>query len=103
MVTNDAWFVGSSELRSHFAAAVFRAVENGRFVIQAANGGASGLIDPRGRILAETTDETVTAGTVHVRSGSTPYTRWGDLPLIVLCGIGLLIVLLPRLVKRGGE
>ncbi|MEA3356199.1 MAG: apolipoprotein N-acyltransferase, partial [Candidatus Bipolaricaulota bacterium] len=48
-VTNDAWFAKSPEPKSHFAAAVFRAVESRRTLIQAANGGLSGIVDPRGR------------------------------------------------------
>ena len=45
-VTNDAWFNESSELAAHFSCAVFRAVENRRWVIQSANGGISGIISP---------------------------------------------------------
>ena len=45
-VTNDAWFVGSSELPTHFAFGVFRAVENRRWFVQAANGGISGIVAP---------------------------------------------------------
>ncbi|UCF10424.1 MAG: apolipoprotein N-acyltransferase [Candidatus Bipolaricaulota bacterium] len=83
-VTNDAWFDGSSELRAHFAAAVFRAVETRRYVIQAANGGISGIVDPRGRIVAQRVGETVLAGRVEHRSGASAYVRYGELPLLVL-------------------
>ena len=103
VVTNDAWFAGSSELPTHFAAAVFRAVENGRYVVQAANGGFSGLINPEGRILAFTTDETVAVGTVHMRDGQTLYARWGDAPLLLLLGIGVIGLLVVRIRKRMGK
>jgi apolipoprotein N-acyltransferase len=93
VVTNDAWFVGSSELVAHFSAAVFRAVETRRYVLQSANRGVSGLIDPRGAILASTTGEGVLSGEIHERSGLTLYARWGDLPLVLflvfLSGVGL--------------
>jgi len=95
VVTNDAWFVGSSELYAHFASAVFRAVETGRDLIQAANGGVSGLINARGRILTETTVETVTVGELHRRTGQTLYVRMGDWPLVIILslalGMGLLL------------
>jgi len=87
-VTNDAWFVGSSELPAHFAAAVFRAVETRRYVIQSANGGISGLVDPRGRILAQTRSEGVTVSTAAMRNDRSLYVRWGDLPFLILVGLG---------------
>jgi apolipoprotein N-acyltransferase len=103
-VTNDAWFVGSSELRAHFAAAVFRAVETHRWVVQAANGGISGIIDPRGVIARATSRERVLRGVVRPREDMTLYCRWGDGPLLVLLGIGAGISLAWRAFrKRDGE
>ena len=64
IVTNDAWFAGSSELDAHFACAVFRAVESRRYVLQAANGGISGAIDLRGRIIKSQEGEGVLTATV---------------------------------------
>ncbi|MGB2982856.1 MAG: apolipoprotein N-acyltransferase [Candidatus Bipolaricaulia bacterium] len=105
IVTNDAWFVGSSELEAHFAAAVFRAVETRRFVVQAANSGVSGLVDPKGRILAATKREEVLHGTVYARTDRALYARWGDLPLLLLLGAGGLafIAIRVRREKRNGE
>jgi apolipoprotein N-acyltransferase len=51
-VTNDGWFHGSSILDLHFRCAVFRAIENRRPMIVAANTGISAWIDGNGRILA---------------------------------------------------
>lgn len=107
IITNDAWFASSSELEAHFASAIFRAVETRRYVVQAANGGISGLIDPKGRILASTAREEVVAGTVYARTGRTLYVRWGDLPLLMALGAAGLIVLALRFgrhrAKRNGE
>ena len=95
IITNDAWFAASSELKAHFASAIFRAVETRRYVVQAANGGISGLVDPTGRVLAATADEEVVAGTVYARHERTLYTRWGDLPLLMgLSAAGLMFVAL---------
>jgi apolipoprotein N-acyltransferase len=103
-VTNDAWFERSSELEAHFAFAVFRAVENGRWVIQAANGGVSGILSPGGRIAVRTEEEGVLEGEAFLRDDLTLYTWWGDLPLLVLLGLGTLAALIGKpSAKREGE
>ena len=51
--TNDSWFLKSNAAKTHFIMAVFRAVENRVWVVQCANTGVSGIVDPWGRILAE--------------------------------------------------
>ena len=76
-VTNDAWFVGSSELVEHFAAGVFRAVETRRYLVTSANGGISGTIDARGRILQQERREAVTVGQVARRTDRSVYSSWG--------------------------
>ncbi len=82
-VTNDAWFNESSALPAHFASGVFRAVENRRWFIQSANGGISGVISPRGEIVASLNAEGVLIERVHAQAGRSVYTRWGDLPLLL--------------------
>jgi len=105
VVTNDAWFAGSSELVSHFSEAVFRAVETRRYVVQAANGGISGIVDPTGKILALRREEGVLRGTVFARDDRSPYTRWGNLPLLVFLGACVLVFVAARIAapiaKRG--
>jgi len=94
-VTNDAWFDLSSQRDAHFAFAVFRAVENRRWMIQAANGGVSGVVSPSGRVTASTRDEGVVVGEVFERSDVSAYTRWGDLPALCAFGIAILLAV-PR-------
>jgi len=103
VVTNDAWFVESSELAAHFAAAVFRAVETRRYVVQAANGGVSGIIDPRGRILAATMEEGIVRGTAYERTDRSLYARWGNLPLLLCLGTGWAAFAVVRLRRRNAE
>jgi apolipoprotein N-acyltransferase len=52
-VTNDGWFRGSSILDHHFRCAIFRAIENRRPMIIAANTGFSAWIDGSGRVRAQ--------------------------------------------------
>jgi apolipoprotein N-acyltransferase len=53
-ITNDAWFGKTSAPYQHLAQAVFRSVEERRWVLRSANTGISAIIDPKGRIIEET-------------------------------------------------
>jgi apolipoprotein N-acyltransferase len=57
VTTNDAWFFDSSALYQHVQAAQMRAVENGIYVVQAANTGISAIIDPLGRVVKRSNTE----------------------------------------------
>ena len=51
--TNDSWFSDSAALYMHNAQAQLRAIENGRYVVRAANTGISTVINSRGEVIAE--------------------------------------------------
>ena len=79
-VTNDAWYGRSSAPHQHFQQASMRAIEQGRFLVRAANTGISGVVDPYGRVLASTplfAPRVVTAD-VRLLEGRTVYSRTGD-------------------------
>ncbi|HSG01692.1 MAG TPA: apolipoprotein N-acyltransferase, partial [Vicinamibacterales bacterium] len=52
-ITNDAWFGRSSAAYQHFDLGALRAIEQGRYVVRAANTGISGVVDPYGRVVRE--------------------------------------------------
>jgi apolipoprotein N-acyltransferase len=79
--TNDAWFGRTSAAYQHFSMGVFRAVENRRGLVRAANTGISGYIDPTGQILQQTDlfeDRSLTRSVALLDTPSI-YTRIGDL------------------------
>jgi apolipoprotein N-acyltransferase len=80
-VTNDAWFGTTSAPYQHFDQGAIRAVEEGRYVVRAANTGISGAVDPYGRVLVATPIFQTRALAVDVRllSDRTIYSRVGDL------------------------
>ncbi|HJS57075.1 MAG TPA: apolipoprotein N-acyltransferase [Vicinamibacteria bacterium] len=79
-VTNDGWYGTTSAPFQHFAMARFRAVENGRYLVRAANTGITGVVDARGRVLERTTlfDRTVIVRDVPLIREETFYARRGD-------------------------
>jgi apolipoprotein N-acyltransferase len=80
LITNDGWFGHSSAPYQHFRMGVVRAVENRRYMVRTANTGISAIIDPYGRIEAETPIgvRTILDGSAHFRSDRTFYTQYGD-------------------------
>lgn len=80
-ITNDAWFGRTKGPYQHFSMVVFRAVENRKPVIRAANTGISGFIDSNGRILAETNLFQEATLTRDIKTDTTRsfYTKYGDL------------------------
>ena len=79
-ITNDAWYGRTSAPYQHLDMAVFRAVENGKYLVRAANTGVTAVIDPRGRVLERTAlfDRTVLVRDVPFVAGETFYVRHGD-------------------------
>ncbi|MEK6775569.1 MAG: apolipoprotein N-acyltransferase [bacterium] len=77
--TSDATFKRSVLALNHARASVFRAVENGRWVIRAANTGPSMIISPTGKIVQQTKfyDRTIMVGEVAPLQDLTFFTRIG--------------------------
>ena len=79
-ITNDSWFGPTSAPYQHFAQASMRAIENGRFLVRAANTGISGIVDPYGHVLARTGlfEPAVVVGDARFLRDTTLYARTGD-------------------------
>ncbi len=105
-ITNDAWFGRSAAPYQHLAMAAMRAVENGTYLLRAANTGVSAVIAPNGEILAQSGifTEAALLGTIRPRVGETPYTRYGDvLAWTALAFLGAYVLALVRAGGRRGR
>ncbi|MCI5139876.1 MAG: apolipoprotein N-acyltransferase, partial [Candidatus Electrothrix sp. AR1] len=78
-LTNDAWYGESSAPYHSWAMTVFRAVENRRSLVRAANTGISGFVPPTGEILKEAPLFKVQAITASIPllTGHTVFMRGG--------------------------
>jgi len=79
-VTNDAWYGTTSAPYQHLAMAAFRAVENRRYLVRAANTGITAVVDPWGRVLEPTPlfEQAVLVREVPFVAETSFYTRHGD-------------------------
>jgi apolipoprotein N-acyltransferase len=93
-ITNDAWYGTTSAPYQHLAMAAFRAVENRRYMVRAANTGITAAVDPWGRVLEPTRlfERTVLVREVPLVGGTTFYTRHGDLFARACAAIALSLV-----------
>ncbi len=96
-ITNDSWSKSVAAEMQHMSMAVFRAVENGRSLVRATNGGITCTIEPDGRIssILEPFVESYLVSDVPVYDEKTTlYTRWGDwlgIGFVAAAGIMLLM------------
>ncbi|MEP3348018.1 apolipoprotein N-acyltransferase, partial [Litoreibacter sp.] len=97
-ITNDAWFGNISGPYQHLAQAQVRAVEQGLPLIRAANTGVSAVIDPWGRVLAQTQLNEVAFldAKVPAPTDATLYSRVDDWPMRG----GLAVLLLWLIIAR---
>ncbi len=79
-ILNDAWYGDSAAPYQHQALALWRTVENRRYLLRGSNSGVTAVIDAAGRVVAQGglfTTEVVEAP-VHLLDLQTFYTRFGD-------------------------
>jgi apolipoprotein N-acyltransferase len=93
-ITNDAWYGRTAAPYQHFSMTVFRAAENKRSLIRAANTGISGFVDPLGRIIGSTRifEDAVLACPVPLLREKTVYTRFGDVFAMICLAVSLAVL-----------
>lgn len=93
-VSNDAWFGNSHGPHQHLQIAQVRAKEFGLPVLRATNNGVTAVVDHNGIIQAQLPQFTAAhlSETIHFVDGTTPYTIFGDWPILCLSVVALILV-----------
>ncbi|MBN2400625.1 MAG: apolipoprotein N-acyltransferase [Candidatus Aminicenantes bacterium] len=97
-ISNDSWFGKSSAPYQHLAMAVFRSIENRRYLLRSTSNGISALVDPAGRMVYQSPlhkPDQFLASFQYLKQ-KTIFTRWGYLfpyfCLFLLSAYGLGII-----------
>lgn len=90
-ISNDTWFGGSIGPLQHMQIAQMRARELDRFVLRATNNGLTGIVNPRGEVMAQIPrfQEGVLTGEWERRQGTTPFQVAGNGPVLLLIAVVL--------------
>lgn len=92
-LSNDAWFGRSIGPLQHLQMARMRALENGRWLLRSTNNGVTAIVDSGGRVTAALPqfEAAVLTGEFQAMRGLTPFTRLGNLPVLVLLVLTVLV------------
>ena len=110
-VSNVAWFGDSLAPEQHLQISRMRALETGRTMLRATNTGVTAIVDQRGAVVARLPafTEGVLNRSAQQYTGATPYTQYGNVPVLILAAVlvlGILIFALKRArrpVLRGSD
>lgn len=97
LFTSDLnWFKETWGIHQLFQLSRLRAIESGKYLLASTSYGVTGIIRDQGEILrlvSDTDPEKWLDSPIQLRSGATPYTLYGNRPIIFLCfaALGLLI------------
>jgi len=105
-ISNDAWFEDTKEPFLHLQSAVFRCIENRRFLVRCGNVGISCFVDTFGRMQKAVINssgkmtylEGVASQEISFASGETLYTKFGDF-FAYFCISGILVVIIGRTIN----
>jgi apolipoprotein N-acyltransferase len=100
IITNDSWWGNTFGAYQHQRFAIFRAIENRRWIVRCANGGISCFIDPLGNVVQPTSmyRSAAFSGEIKARTKNTFFTRHGD--LFALANLYFTIVLITAAMGR---
>lgn len=90
-ISNDAWFDKSEALAQHLQLTQLAAEMSQRYMLVATNSGKTAVIDPHGHIVAVAPEDQVAyiTATIQAMAGTTPWITFGNWPILILMGLGL--------------
>lgn len=96
-ISNLAWFGDSWSLRQHLQISRMRSLETARPMLRATNTGMTAAIAPDGTVRAVLQPHVKGVLDVEVQgtSGLTPYVRWSNMPVLLLCGLVIAAAMWP--------
>ncbi len=93
-VSNLGWFGDSLGRHQFMQMAQMRALETQRYYAYSTNNGPSAIFDRQGKITAQTNafEQTSLSSEIFSADGSTPFMRFGSIPLVVISALGLVLL-----------
>lgn len=87
-LSNDTWFGDSLAPIQHLQIGQYRAIQGGRELLFCTNNGITAIVNSKGVIIKEIPQfqTAVLTGMIQPMTGSTPWSKIGDAPLIILIG-----------------
>ncbi|MDE0310410.1 MAG: apolipoprotein N-acyltransferase [Acidiferrobacterales bacterium] len=97
-LSEDAWFGDRLAPFQRLQMSRMRAIEAARPLLRAANKGISAAVDHKGNVVAQLMQDEgkVLKTQITPKSGSTPYVRFGNVPVLLLCVISFALALVRR-------
>ena len=96
----DVYFNRTPFAKMHARRAIFRAVENHRYLVRAAQAGLSMIIDPFGKVIEKTGnvfEPTYLAGNIKLFNDKTFYLKFGDIFAMTCVALVLYLIILPKI------
>ena len=86
-----SWYGETNMKDAFFQFSQARALENQKYFLQDGNTGDTAIINQKGQVEVKIPAYVAgdATGMVQGYSGSTPFVKWGNLPLIILCGLSI--------------
>ena len=97
-ISNLGWFGESNSLKYHLMAARMRSIETSKPTVRSTNTGMTAHIDHKGTVktLLQPTKPGYMVAEISGRAGQTPFTNYGNTPILLLC----IFVLIAGAVRR---
>ncbi|RYZ85923.1 MAG: apolipoprotein N-acyltransferase, partial [Moraxellaceae bacterium] len=104
-VSNLGWFGDSLGRHQFMQMAQMRALETRHYYAYSTNNGPSAIFDRGGNVVAQTEafQQTTLSSEIYATTGSTPFMRWGSVPVVGACLLILISMLIVKLRNRSNE